>query len=237
MKIAILEDDMAQLEYIGKLVKAWGEKEKVQLWVDMFKNSGELFMHYSPGVYDLFLLDIQMSGGSGMDAAKEIRRQNDDGSIIFITAVKDYVFEGYNVGAYRYLLKPVDREELYECIKSLQGKISEELKICFETEEGTIALRAKDIFYAEAYSHKTIIALSDKKYIVSENITGVFQRLPHSFEKCHRSYAVNLAHVSSVMKDEITLDNGEKVPLSRRARGDFNKKFIAFYRGAGNGTE
>lgn len=62
----------------------------------------------SPEHYDLLFLDIQMPGIDGVEAARQLRARNSPGCIVFVTGVKEYVFDAFDVGALHYLLKPVD---------------------------------------------------------------------------------------------------------------------------------
>ena len=110
MNIAICEDEPVHLKHICSLVQKWSGG---QTSVSLFESAEELLFSYSPGKFDVFLLDIQMSGENGISLAQKIRRCNDSASIIFITAVSDYVFEGYDVGAVQYLLKPVNENKLF----------------------------------------------------------------------------------------------------------------------------
>lgn len=108
MKIAICDDDSVQLKYIYTLVRKWSNIAKNNSVIFCYSNAEELLFNYTPGCFDVLLLDIQMTGENGISLAKRIRSFNDDAAIIFITAVSDYVFDGYDVGAVQYLLKPVN---------------------------------------------------------------------------------------------------------------------------------
>ena len=65
--------------------------------------------NYSKGT-DVLLLYIQMGQINGMDTARKIRVLDDRVEIIFITSLIEYALEGYEVRAYRYLIKPVKYE-------------------------------------------------------------------------------------------------------------------------------
>ena len=72
-----------------------------------------------PTAFDLILLDISLNRGQnavepdGMETARKIRERS-DALIIFVTALREYVFEGYDVGAFHYLLKPIDEQKFTE---------------------------------------------------------------------------------------------------------------------------
>ncbi len=230
MKIAICDDDLVQLEYIRSLVKLWSDRKSEQSNISLFKSAEELLFNYTPGCFDILLLDIQMDGENGISLAKRIRSFNDDAAIIFITAVSDYVFDGYDVGAIQYLLKPVNENKLFECLDNSHKKSLSQHKIIFESEQGSTAAAVDDIICLEAFSHKTKLVLSDKELYVNESIGSIEQRLGNEFFKCHRSYIVNIRHINSIKKYDAVMDNGLIVPVSRRIYNDFNSAFISFYR-------
>ena len=64
------------------------------------------------GELDLVFLDIEMEGTNGMDTARALREADQSLQLVFVTGYSDYVFDGYEVGALGYLLKPAGAEEL-----------------------------------------------------------------------------------------------------------------------------
>lgn len=230
MNIAIVDDDRTQLEYLGSLTyDIVGREDNT---VSLFESSEEFMFRYSSGVYDLLLLDIQMKGDSGITLAEKLRFAGDNVPVIFITAVPDFVFSGYDVGARQYLLKPVDAVKLKACILAVKDKEKTSEKIFFSSDGELFAVPADDIFYLEAIAHNTKIVFRKKELTVTESLGECIKKLPDFFVKCHRSYSVNLKAVKSVKKYDIVLDNGALVPVSRRMFADFSKMFIDFYRGA-----
>ncbi len=227
MNIAVLDDEKLHLDHLCSLVRSLA-REGDNIFA--YSSAEALLFDWFPGKFDLLLLDIQMPGDNGLSLAKQIREYGDDSAIIFITAVSDYVFDGYDVGASQYLLKPVDKAKLVRCIDSARNAHSESKKLIFETDRGINAFEIKEIFYLEAVSHKTKITTRSDEITVNESISSVSERLPEYFFKCHRSYIVNLGHVSSIRQYETVLDNGAVVPVSRRLYREYNMRFIEFYR-------
>lgn len=230
MKIAICDDDTVQLEYINTFVQKWSNAVKDNAEISCYSNARELLFDYIPNCFDILLLDIQMEGENGISLAKRIRSFNDDAVIIFITAVSDYVFDGYDVGAVQYLLKPVNEVKLFECLNASRKKSTLQKRIILESEQGSTAVAVDDILYLEAFSHKTRVVLHDRELFINESISSIENRLGNDFHKCHRSYIVNIKHINSIKKYDAVMDNGSSIPISRRLYQDFNGAFIAFYR-------
>ena len=112
LKIAICDDEQPIREYLKRLVEKCTEGE-----IRLFADGGELLA--DPTAFDLILLDISLNREQnaaepdGMETARKIRERS-DALIIFVTALREYVFEGYDVGAFHYLLKPIDEQKFTE---------------------------------------------------------------------------------------------------------------------------
>lgn len=92
---------------------------------DCFPAQNSFFKKYSPGVYDLVIMDIYMDTMTGMDAARKLREADDPAALIFITSSDSYAVESYDVRASYYLLKPFDPEKLQKILSSLQIRQSQ----------------------------------------------------------------------------------------------------------------
>lgn len=230
MKIAICDDDSVQLKYINSLVQKWSNLISESPDISLYSSAEELLYNYIPGYFDVLLLDIQMTGENGISLAKRIRNYNDSASIIFITAISDYVFEGYDVGAIQYLLKPVNEGKLFDCLNTVHNKEPDKKRIIIESDQGSAAVAVDDIICLEAFSHKTKVVLNGEEFYTNEGIGSIEQKLGSNFYKCHRSYIVNIKHINAIKKYDAVTDNGLSIPVSRRIYNDFNNAFIAFYR-------
>ncbi|MCC0650400.1 response regulator, partial [Clostridioides sp. ZZV15-6598] len=123
VRIAICEDEKETQclieEYLDNILKTMNIEYEVQKY-----SSGEDLLEGSLKDIDILLLDILMEQMNGMDTARKIREVDNKMEIIFITSLIDYVQEGYEVRAYRYLLKPIELEELKKhilaCIKDIE---------------------------------------------------------------------------------------------------------------------
>ena len=80
--------------------------------------TGEDLLREYPENLDILFLDIQMGELTGMETARKVRKYDDKVEIIFITALWDYIQKGYEVRAFRYLIKPVKFKELQEQVKA-----------------------------------------------------------------------------------------------------------------------
>lgn len=237
INIAICEDEKIQVDLLEKYVKRWASKNNIIVKIEAFY-SGEAF-EFSWSMdkkYDILLLDIEMKELNGIELAKKIRVEDDLLNIIFITAIPDYIGQGYDVDALNYLLKPVEEEKLFECLDRALKKIPKEEKtILIDVDGEIIRIKQEDIFYIEAFSHNIEINIRDKKFSTRKNISTIEKELDeNAFIRCHRSYIVGLKHIKKIGKNDIELDNGNIIPVSRRQYSNVNMAFIKYYKGEAN---
>lgn len=234
MIIGLCDDDIVQLNYIKSLIIQWADNNKISCDIKLFRSAEELLFEHSVSFpFDLLILDIQMGNMNGMDLAKKIRMVDNHIPILFLTGLTDYVYEGYEVGALRYLIKPVKEEQLIKVLDGvLLGYIITPKKYYIFSYEGeTIKLDLDDIICMEALGHYLKLVTDKRVYQWKESISNVRKALDSSdFIPTHRSFLVNLKYVDKINKTDCLLSGGMMVPISRSNYQLFNRAFIDYYR-------
>ena len=110
MQIAICDDEKNIRELICDKVKTQFPEAEI----DFYSSGDELLLSDKP--MDILFLDIQMSGRNGMETARELRKKDKRTIIIFITATEEYVFQAFDVGAFHYIVKPIDDEKFTDVL-------------------------------------------------------------------------------------------------------------------------
>ena len=185
LKIAICDDEQPIRDYLKKLTEKCTDAQ-----VHVFANGEELLS--DPTVYDIILLDISLnrkpdSGKpNGMEVAKKIR-ETSDVIIIFVTALKEYVFEGYDVGAFHYLLKPVDEQKFMEVMDKAISQIKKEKNtqpLIIRMDGNYIKIPVNNIIYAENEARKIVLHTKNMKeetYSFYEKMEVLEQKLGDQF--------------------------------------------------------
>lgn len=227
----ICDDDKNQNMFIRGLLNEWAMSKSIAINIIESENGDEFLFKYSDNPCDLLLLDIEMPGINGMELAKRLRANNDNLPIIFITGFSEFMSYGYDVRALHYLLKPVDKDKLFGVIDKYISTIpTNKTDVIIQADSEKIRVNAQDILYCEAFGKSTKINLKNQKPIfASEGISSITKILTKDFHFSHRSYLINMRYVKTVGKDDVTLDNGDIVPLSRRQYKAFNEDFIKYY--------
>lgn len=234
INIAIVDDEKVQTELLKRYVQNWAVGKNIIVSAEDFPSAESFEFSWSMDKkYSIILLDIQMKGQNGMMLAKKIRLEDEKITIIFITAITDYISEGYDVDALNYLIKPIKENKLYACLDKAVLKMPKEDKyILLDTEEGTQKISENDIIYIEAFAHFIEINTVKGKYSARKNISSMEKELDENlFVRCHRSCIVGLRFIKKITNNELELDNGQTIPISRRQYLNTNMAFIKYFRG------
>lgn len=234
MRVCYCEDEIAQAEFLKEQVNKWAASNDANMLVDIFESAEEFLFKSDEAAYDLIFLDISMKSMSGMELARKIREKDKNTVIVFVTSDPGYVFEGYEVNAYRYLLKPVSETKLAEILEAVSEREdrAQEESIILKVAGENYKLKLSDIMYVEAQGHYINIVKSDGETIsLKSGFSDVLKRINETGEHCvtaHRSYAVNISMISSIGRSECHLSDGTAIPVSRSAYKDLNDKFIKY---------
>ena len=119
MQIAVCDDEKVYLDlYLNQIKRLIAMQDKnYEVIIDCYSSGEELITAYDAGKeYDIIILDIKMKDLSGFDVAKIIRQYNDDTLIIFITSLKDYIYNSFEYQPFWFLIKPVTNERFKHVI-------------------------------------------------------------------------------------------------------------------------
>lgn len=229
MRIAICDDDWNMQKTLRVFIDQ--TFQDLDMLVDGF-TSGEALLaavKKQTRAYELILLDIEMRGINGIETAKELRRLLPDCYIIFITSHDEFALTGYEVAAFRYLIKPVDPQKLTEAIAAVRAELADHVTLHVEDGPVEALLRAKDIYYIEAQDKRVRVVLKNTAFSDRRGIDEVAQALEgEDFFRVHRSYLINLRYVGRIDKNEVQLVSGETIPLSRLRKKAFKNTFQTY---------
>ncbi|MDJ1503459.1 LytTR family DNA-binding domain-containing protein [Xanthocytophaga agilis] len=170
---------------------------------------------------DLLLVDIHMPDLSGLDLVRSLDVMP---LIIFTTAHKNYAFEGFELNAVDYLLKPIDFERFSKAIAKAvdyhqyktrsSGESAEYLYVYSEYRQ--VRVNLSDIEYIESLEDYIRIHLSEQKPVVTlMTLKKVLEKLPEQqFKRIHRSFVVAIDRVNSIHNRKAILDSGKELPIS-----------------------
>lgn len=233
VRTAIVEDDVKLHEYYGKMMEAWGDARDIR-FTTVFVESAEeyLFKYGGQNLFDIIFLDVCMNGMNGMELAHEIRKFDRSVQIVFLTGKTEYVFEGYEIGAVRYLIKPVEESELSKTLDACMEKIvsSREDYFTMKYQGENLRLSLSEIMYVKVEGHYLQMRTVDRVYEWKASLKEMLVKLDSvRFVMASRSAVVNLEFVSKITREECVLENGETIPVSRGTYGPLNEAFMKYF--------
>lgn len=196
--------------------------------IDLFLSGKELLA--APLKYDMIFLDIEMPEQSGMEIARDLRKQNYKGHIIFLTSHVEFMQESFKVRAFRFLTKPINMDELEETLKESEHEIFENEKIAVDGFGTETLVSIRDIVYIEAMKRNTVLHLTDKNVETPYSLKYWLEKLSENdFCQVHKSFIVSLNYIMQVETDEVILRGGDySIPLSRRRHGIVKQTFFNY---------
>lgn len=213
----ILEDQKIESDRLKACLCDFCEKQKIELNVTLY-TSGEDFFHKDPDYMqhapNVFFLDIQMNGMSGMDVAKQIRRDGYHGPIIFLTAFKEFVFDGYDVRAMNYLLKPLNTDILHRCLTIIVDNLINATYL-YRNKQDFIRIPYENILTFSSNRHSIDILTTEGHYEQYATLNSILEHLPKQFVQTSRSCIVNMAHIDMISRNTITLTNRMTQTIAR----------------------
>lgn len=230
--IAVVEDEKECSEQIQTFLKQYQEENSVRFKVSAFADAVQLLDGYEP-VYDMILMDIDMPGVNGMDAAETIRQSDRDVVIVFITNLTGYAIRGYEVEALDYVVKPVTyysfSMRLTRAIRRSRARIPHQIMLTLP--DGVKKLEVGQIYYVEVQNRMLYYHTAEGTLLVRGTMQGTQQVLePYAFAKCNHWYIVNLRHVTEVKKNTVVVGPYE-LEISRRNRTPFLKALTEYVGG------
>lgn len=227
IRCIIIDDEPIAVDYLKNYVSQMPQLELLAT----FNNATDAYPFLLKEQIDLMFLDIQMPGLTGLDF---IRTLNSKPHIILTTAYSEYALEGFNLSVTDYLLKPISFERFAQAVlkvkpvESPSGKVNieeaEKKYLFLKSGYKSVKVWIKDITHVEGSKEYITIYCSDgKKYLKHERLKNIEEEfVMHSFVRIHKSYLVNLEHISSYYGN--TLEIGDiKLPIGRAYKENLRK--------------
>lgn len=231
--VAIVEDEESFTIQLQEYLKKYEEENDVRFKISVFGDGAEILEEYQP-LYDIILLDIEMPKVNGMKAAEEIRAQDADVTLMFITNMASYAIRGYEVGALDFVMKPINyytfSMKMTRVLKRTKQKAQQEILLTLP--DGVKKLNVQQIYYVEVQNRMLYYYTEEGIFTMRGTMQSVENMFaPYAFAKCNHWYIVNLKHVSEVKKLTVVVA-GHELEISRRNRTAFLKALTDYVGGA-----
>lgn len=232
IEIAIVDDEKILREEIERLIKSL----RADCNVCGFEAGEPLLLAGRP--FDIVFLDICLERENGIAIAGKIREANENAVLIFVTGVRDYVFQAFDVGAFHYLLKPLDPEKFTQVFLRAVGEVEKRKRAETElfmakTRKRTYPIQKTDILYVESRGKKVEIHTAKERIELYASLNSLEAEFGPGFYRCHRGYLVNLAHIAEYEHDSILLSDGERIYMAREKYQEFVRAYMRYLKSGG----
>ena len=179
---------------------------------------------------DMAFLDIDFENEdyNGIDIARRLRSVNKKALVFFVTNFIDYAPAGYEVQAFRYILKRDIRDVLERYILQAMEQLAQGQEMLrLQSKDETHDILLNDISYLEVMGHSVSIHGSGLAHELSATLSGLEERLTnHGFLRIHKSYLVNMAHIRKFRSRECVLSDGTVLSVSEKNYAQQKQKYL-----------
>lgn len=233
MQIAVCDDEKEIRDMFAEKIGQLYPKADLPLY-----QSGEELL-LSDNEPDIRLLDIKMPGKNGMETARELRKKNKMTIIIFVTALDDFVFQAFDVGAFHYLVKPFDDRKFAEVLQNAiewsedrrklenAGRKGEMPNLVITTGGKHITVNLEDVVYAEVFDRKVILHTMDADIEYYGKMKELEEKVGDEFYRTHRSFLVNFSFIRKYDATTIYLERGQVLMAKQNYQG-FVKLYLRY---------
>ncbi len=239
IKMALCDDDAEQRASTVRLLQVYAaQRPELAVKLSVFSSGPEVLAAEEKGAqFDLYVLDVVMPEMSGIELGVRLREQGCTGAIVYLTVSPEYAVDSYEAQAFYYLLKPVEQERLYKVLDLVAASIAKHRAACVtvKTKDGLRLVPVDGIAYVELAGRSACYHLAGGEKIESVTMRTAFQTemapllANWGFFACGASFVVNFYYVTSVEKRFLTLEGGDRVPLSRGQMSQIRQQWSDYW--------
>ena len=219
MKVAVCDDELQVLDKLSRFLEQYCEEYHREIEYELFQSPIELFAKMvQGGCYDVLFLDILMKGENGIEVARELRKQDKNVKIIFLTSSSEYAVQSYTVGAFFYQLKPIQKEKFTELMEKIFSEWVKEQSEYFivKCKNGIHRIDVQQLEYCEAVNRSLVFYLQNgcelKSNISIQEVEDTLLKFG-CFVRPHRSYLINMKFVESISVKCINMTCKARIPI------------------------
>ncbi len=232
LSVMICEDLEEERMSLARMVRKFCRERQVDLEMELSSSGEEILDRFRSRRWDVVFLDIYMGKISGAQAAKVIRSKDRECALIFATTSREHGLLSYELQVTDYLLKPFTQADVNSALEwILQERESRFQTITIRSEWEMEQIRLRDIRYIEVVHHTTFLHLTNGVKRTRKGLQDLEREIiqeegRNSFLRCHRSFLVNLDHVTALSQGHFEIENGDLVPISSKRTAEVKQAFF-----------
>lgn len=230
MKIAICDDDFRIRKDVKNALFDYFSEKLVKPEIYDFESGEDLLD--SKVDFNMAFLDIEMPNISGVETGKKLKQKFSNIVIFMITAYSEYLDDAFELGAYRFLQKPLDITRLYRSLDAALLSISSrDIKIiCINNE--SVIIPTNSIVFCESYKRRTKIVTTNGEFISREKLDVWKDKLNEiNFYSPHASFVINFNYIKSFNRKSVIMSYSDKtveLSIAPKKQQEFRRKMFLF---------
>lgn len=229
LQLAVCDDERVFRSDLRKILGTELELCGIDYHISEFTSGEELIAGLEKADCQILFLDIEMKGIDGVEAARRLRETKRQMEIIFVTSYADFVFQGYEVRALNYILKPYEPEKiaavLHTALEALD--IEAEKYYVIDQRGGSIRVPLSSVKYFSSDRRTVHAVTTEQEYTFYEKLSDLETKLPDTFVRIHNRYLVHLKYLEAVRQNTAVVD-GEELPVSRSCKSGLSIAFAKY---------
>lgn len=216
--IAVFDGDKDSSQNTFLLLNAILHELTFEYTIDTYSCRQDLLelIRKNPAYYDVVFVDIPPEDTSAVELCRDLNALHMTARIVFLSSVTDYVFDGYDVGAINYFVKPIDRAKLKRLLYADYQSNCLSRKILVPIGAGHIQLSPDYIVFLEVINKTVRVRYEKDEEFLKSTLSSIKKYFePFYFLQCHRSYLINPKFIKQIMRTSLIMTNGDTVPISK----------------------
>lgn len=232
IKVLICDDEPAFVDQMAQAIQNQPLPKEVSINITRTSQS-ETLTDEQLSQYQIMFLDVMMEPCGGMELARRVRKLGNHAVLIFVTNYVQFSPEGYEVRAFRYVLKQELQQRLPGYFQEAMAEILREEKVLQYSLNGEVyQLAHTNILYLESYQ-RMIYAHTVKLEQAEYQFYGILEKLteelePDGFLRIQKSYLINMAHIKKLNFDRVLMSNGKVLPVSQKRYSELKKRYLSW---------
>lgn len=232
MNIAICDDEQVFLRQLHRKIADLkiADLKIPDCQIHEFSSGKELLSSFIKGMYEVIILDVEMPELNGLQTAEKIRQTDKSVIISFLTNYAEFAVQGYEVNAFRYILKNQPDYLYTQQLSSIFDECEQRFRTYkFSNRNLSFKFRLIDILYFEGHKRKVVIFTSTGELEYGGDFTEVCSELlKYNFIIVNKGLLINLEHIQNISKNDIIMSNGRKIPIERTYKDDVVSRYLDF---------
>ncbi len=227
IKIAICENNLNELSLIEKLIDNF---HNIKVDFDVFTDGNDLLTTIQrEGDYDMYFLNILLPNITGLEIAKEIRKNNMYSLIVFLSAHSKYVFDTLDYIAFNYLIKPISQDKLENVLLNAEIYFQRNKNLFrYQFNKINYTIVCNKILYFFKSSRKAYIYTETDVKECNMTISKILDMLnPNIFVQINRSYIVNIHYIENVRQSSVLIAR-KQISIGDTHRKEFEEKYSKY---------